>query len=414
MINDYFLQLVVILFSARLLGECAARVKIPSVIGELFAGVILGPSLLGVIPLSETLTLLSEIGIVLLLFEVGMETSFPHLIASGMQAAYVALAGVIAPFALGFWLSYFVFHLDLLPSLFLASTLTATSIGITMRVLTELHRQSKRESQIVLGAAIFDDIIGIVFLAVLYEFAASGQVDGLGALRVLGLIFLFLILTPPLVKGISFLIRKYESKSDIPGLLPSLTVALILLFSSLAHAFGAPYLLGGFAAGLALSPQFALPLKSMHADPHFSQRVAKQMKPIIHLFTPIFFVHVGLLLNLREVAWNSPFVWALSLSLLLAAIMGKLMSGWVLWGEKRQIRSIVGISMIPRGEVGLIFAGVGRDKGVLSDELYAALIIVIAMTTMLAPCLMRFYYHKNAKFFDEVSDAPSDKQEVVE
>lgn len=401
MINDYFLQLVVVLFSARFLGECAARVKVPAVIGELLAGVILGPSLLGIIPLSESLTLLSEIGIVLLLFEVGMETSFPRLIASGTQAISVAVVGVLAPFVLGFWLSYYVFHLALLPSLFLASTLTATSIGITMRVLSELHRQFRRESQIVLGAAIFDDIIGIVFLAVLYEFAVSGQVNSISALRILGLMLIFLVLTPPLVKGISFLIRKYESKSEIPGLLPSLIVALILLFSSLAHLFGAPYLLGGFAAGLAFSPQFALPLKGMHAAPQFSQHVAKEMKPIIHLFTPIFFVHVGLLLNLREVAWNSLFVWMLSLALLLAAIVGKLMSGWVLWSEKRQIRSIVGISMIPRGEVGLIFAGVGRDKGVLSDELYAALIIVIAMTTIMAPCIMRLYYHKNARFFDK-------------
>lgn len=195
--HHFLLQLVIILFTARLLGECAAYFKIPSVIGELLAGVLLGPSLLNLIPLSETLRVLSEIGIVLLLFEVGMQTSLPQLMDSGKEATYVAITGVIAPFLLGVYLSYYVFHLELLPSLFVGGTLTATSIGITMRVLTELQRQSSKEAQIVLGAAILDDIIGIVFLAVLYEFSISGRVDPWGALQVSLLMCIFLITAPP-------------------------------------------------------------------------------------------------------------------------------------------------------------------------------------------------------------------------
>lgn len=172
-------------------------------------------------------------------------------------------------------------------------------------------------------------------------------------------------------------------------------VALILLCASLAHQFGAPVLLGGFAAGLALSPQFSLPYsKYLGTDPEFSRRVAKQMKPIIHLFTPIFFVHIGLLLNLRAVEWSSSFVWTASASLLLVAIVGKLIAGLSMWDASRYTRWIVGISMIPRGEVGLIFAGMGLENQVLNEDLYAALIVVIALTTVMAPCLMRWFYQK--------------------
>jgi Kef-type K+ transport system membrane component KefB len=171
-------------------------------------------------------------------------------------------------------------------------------------------------------------------------------------------------------------------------------VSLVLFFAWLAHAVGAPELLGGFAAGLALSRRFFLPFgAALHADPAFAHRVEEQMKPIVHLFTPIFFVMVGLSLNLREVDWSSGFIWALSLSLLAAAVLGKLL-GAMLIRETWSIRWIIGTAMIPRGEVGLIFAELGRAGGILDNQVYAGMIIVIALTTLLPPFIMKAMYKR--------------------
>lgn len=393
MLENFFIQLVLILLSARFLGELVARAKIPSVIGELLAGILIGPSLLGLVEPSATITILAQIGIVLLLFEIGLETDVVKLAKSGLAASLAALAGVITPFLLGFVLSYSVFELELLPSLFIGSTLTATSIGITLRVLGDLNRKSSHEAHIVLGAALIDDILGIVFLSVLYEFATGGQVEILKGTKVLLFIILFLCLAPILVRCISSLIKRYETTSEIPGLLPTTVISLILLFSAFAHGLGAPELLGGFAAGLALSGKFFLPLpNAFQVDTNFSHRVEKQMRPLVHLFTPIFFVNVGLSLNLRELTWDSSFFWWGSLAFLMAAVLGKLASGFVLLRESFFVRLAVGIAMIPRGEVGLIFAEIGKTNGVLNQETYAVLIVVIALTTIFTPVALRTFY----------------------
>jgi Kef-type K+ transport system membrane component KefB len=284
----------------------------------------------------------------------------------------------------------------LLSSIFVGSTLTATSIGITMRVLTDLKRQGGEETQVVLGAAVLDDVIGIILLSVVYQLSTGAGVEVLEVGKIALFIFLFLLLAPLAAKLVSSTIKHYENKSAIPGLVPSMIVTQILFFAWLAHQVGAPELLGGFAAGLALSPQFALPLgKFFHVHHDFSQKVEAQMRPIIYLFAPIFFVTVGLSLNLREITWDSPFIWFLSLSLLAAAIAGKLASGFLLFNEHPWMKWAVGLAMIPRGEVGLIFADVGRTNHILNQDLYAALIIVIAATTIFTPFAMRYFYGRD-------------------
>lgn len=394
--HTFLIQLVLILFSARLLGEIAAYFQIPSVIGELSAGILIGPSVLGLIEISNPIHLLAQIGIILLLFEVGIETDIGHLTSAGMKALVVAVGGVVFPFLLGFIISYYAFDFSLLASLFIASTLTATSIGITLRVLRDLNKQSSHEAQIIIGAAVIDDIIGIVLLAMLYEFSTSGKINLLGTAKVLLFIVLFFFISPLLAKGISYLIKKWEEKSDIPGLLPTTIVSLILLFAWIAHSLGAPELLGGFAAGLALSRQFYFPFsKYLHESKEFSHRVEEQMKPIVHLFTPIFFVAIGLSLNLKAVNWDSAFIWTLTGSLVVAAIVGKLFSAFFLKGVKRIKQLIIGTAMIPRGEVGLIFANVGLNAGVLKDDIYAAMILVITLTTLVAPFALRYLYRYN-------------------
>ena len=390
--HTFLIQLVLILFSARIVGEIAAYFRAPSVIGELMAGILIGPSVLELIEISPPINLLAQIGIILLLFEVGIETDIGRLTSSGIKAFVVAIVGVVLPFILGFCISYFLFSFSLLASLFIGCTLTATSIGITLRVLRDLKKQNSHEAQIVLGAAVLDDIVGIILLAMLYEFSQSGTVDIWNAGKVLVFILLFFLISPIAAKCVSLTIKKWEEKSDIPGLLPTTIVSLILLFAWIAHQLGAPELLGGFAAGLALSRQFFFPFAGFYETPEFSHRVEEQMKPIVHLFTPIFFVAIGLSLNLKAIDWSSLSIWMITSFLFISAIIGKLASGFFLKKETYSTKFIVGTAMIPRGEVGLIFANIGLTAGVFKDDIYASIILVIALTTLLAPFALRYIY----------------------
>jgi len=393
-ITNPLLQIMVILLAARLLAEIATRLKAPSVIGELLAGVILGPSILGWMEPNETIKLLAEIGIILLLFEVGLETDIRTLARAGGKSTVVALFGFILPFLLGFGVTRGLLGLDMLPSLFVGGALTATSIGITVRVLADLRRQDSKEGRIVLGAAVVDDVLGVILLALLYEFSIGGGISFANTGRVVLFVLLFFVLAAPAAKLISAVIKRYESISETPGLLPTTLVALVLFFAWLAHAVGAPELLGGFAGGLALSRRFFLPFgTALHADPAFSERVEHQMKPIIHLFTPMFFVMVGLSLNLRDVDWGSGFIWYFAITLLFVATVGKLV-GALLIKEPWSTRFIIGTAMIPRGEVGLIFAELGRTSCILDNQAYAGMIIVIALTTLLPPFVLKALYQR--------------------
>jgi Kef-type K+ transport system membrane component KefB len=354
--------------------------------------VVLGPSLLGWVEPIETVKLMAEIGIILLWFEVGLGTDPRQLAQAGPKSLVVALAGFGLPLLLGFSVGYWVFGLSLLISLFIGGILTATSIGITTRVLTDLKRHHAPEGQIILGAAILDDVLGVVLLALLYKFSIGGGVSLGSAGKVLMFVAAFFILAPVAAKLMSSIIKHVKSTTEISGLIPTTIVSLVLFFAWLAHAMGAPELLGGFAAGLALSRRFFLPFgTALHADPFFAEHIETKMKPIIHLFTPIFFVMVGLSLNLREIDWSSPFIWVFSMALMIVAIVGKLVGPWLI-REPWPARWIIGTAMIPRGEVGLIFAELGRENGILNNEIYAGMIIVIALTTILSPFAMKGLY----------------------
>ena len=227
--------------------------------------------------------------------------------------------------------------------------MTATSIGITVRVLTDIGLIDCKEGRIVLGAAVLDDVLGVVLLALLYEFSIGGGINLLNASKVLIFITTFFVVAPVLAKTMSLFIKRFESVSQIPGLIPTTIVSLVLFFAWLAHAMGAPELLGGFAAGLALSRRFFFPLGvTLRADENFAKLIEQQMQPIIHLFTPIFFVMAGLSINLREIDWSSPYIWGLSLGVLILASISKV-AGALLIKESLTSRWLIGISMIPRG-----------------------------------------------------------------
>jgi len=398
--HTFFLHLLIILLSARLFAEIAVRLGAPAVIGELMAGIILGPSLLGYIEPDEVIRLLAEIGIILLLFSVGLETDVRRLVRVGRKSFIVALMGFFIPLLLGFIVSYWIFDLSLLVALFIGGTLTATSIGITIRILSDLNRHREPEGQIVLGAAVIDDVLGVVLLALLYEFSTHGGFSLMNVGRVLVFVSVFFILAPVAAKLISLLIQKADETTRIPGLIPTTIVSLVLFFAWLAHIIGAPELLGGFAAGLALSRRFFLPFGvALHMAPIFARRIKIRMRPIIQLFTPIFFVMVGLSLNLREIDWSSPYIWSFSAIYFAIAVLGKF-SGAIFLKESVYMKIAIGMSMVPRGEVGLIFAELGRLSGIFNNEIYAGMVIVIALTTIVPPFVMKYFYRRYGCFLE--------------
>jgi len=404
-LHQFFLYLAIVLIAARLFSEIAGRHGIPPVIGELLAGLLIGPSLLGWISADDTMKLLAEIGIILLLFEVGMDADLLRLARSGIKPVVVAVVGFTLPFVLGYAVCRWGFGLDNLVSLFIGGTLTATSIGITVRVLDDLGKRHTDEAQIVIGAAVLDDILGVLALAFLYQFAVQQQVSLAATGAVALYILLFMLLSPLVAKLAGRIIDHYDQRAVTPGLLITMALSLILLFSWLAHAVGAPLIMGGFAAGIALSQHFRFDVMSrlglpaldrwFAPSPQLAHRLEEQMRPLIPTFAPLFFVMVGVSLNLNTVDWRSSHVWQLGGALFGVAFIGKIAAGFFI-RESRFRQMAIGLAMIPRGEVGLIFAQLGLTQGILDAETYAALLIVIALTTVVPPFLLKAYYSRPA------------------
>jgi Kef-type K+ transport system membrane component KefB len=394
--SPFFLNLILVLLGARILGEASARFGIPAIIGEMAAGVLLGSSVLGWVDPGPVLKIMAEFGLILLLFEVGLETDLNRLTTSGAKAVTVAMGGFIAPFVLGAGFTYWLLDQPSLVSMFIGGTLTATSIGVTIRVLRDLKQQHSHTANIVLGAAVLDDVLGVVLLAVLFEFATKGTVSLVNAGQVFLFIAIFLLLAPTAAKLTAVVVRRFNTTSLIPGMIPTTIVSLVLVFALLSQLLGAPEIIGGFAAGLALSRRFFLPFGvALHeSDSHFVERIEDEMKPIIQLFTPVFFVMVGLNLHLHEVDWGSSRIWWMTAAFIAIAMVSKLV-GAMLIRETWHNRWAIGIAMIPRAEVGLIFAELGKQAGVFSQDIYAVMLLTIAITTLAPPFMLRAIYRQS-------------------
>jgi Kef-type K+ transport system membrane component KefB len=392
-VHNFFLVLFLILVTARILGELFARIGIPSVLGELSAGILLGVSGLGLIEVNDVLKVLAEIGILLLLFEIGLDTDIQRLKAAGGKAIVVAIFGVVLPFLVSGLVAYYLFDLSLVVSFFIGGTLTATSIGITMRVLKDLEQEHSQIAQIVIGAAVIDDILGVIILVFIYDFAISQELSLTNTINTTLFIVLFLLVAPAFANFASKYMKRFDAHKQVPGFIPTTIISLIALFAYLSHLFGAPEILGSFAAGIALSRRFILPFgMGLRQDEAFLEKIKQAINPIAHMFTPIFFVMVGLSMNLRVIDFTSTKFWAMALVFLFIAIIGKYIGALVLRNTGTVKKALIGISMVPRGEVGLIFAEVGRINGILDNEIYAVLIFVIIVTTVVAPFLLKWLF----------------------
>lgn len=398
-IHQLLFDLMLILLSARVFAEIAVRLNIPPVIGEITAGIILGPSLFGLLEATQMIRLLGEIGIILLLFEVGLQTDGSRLIQTGVRSLVTALGGFIFPFIFAYIACRYFLDLSVIESLFIGGALTATSIGITIRVLSALGKQNQTVGQVVLGAAVIDDVLGVILLGLLLEITLSGTVNVENITRVVLFIAMFFALAPLAAKLMSFLIRRFDHSSVLPGLIPTTVMSLVLFFAWLAYYVGAPELLGGFAAGLALSRRFFLPFGiALKTDEAFSNRIYEQMNPVMQLFTPIFFVVVGLSVDLSQINWNSEYLWLASGLLFVIAIAGKLAGAFLMHSASFHEKIATGLAMTPRGEVGLIFIELGRTSNILSNEIYVIMLLVIVLTTILPPFALKWYYKKNEEF----------------
>lgn len=388
-VHTLFLHIAIILLAGKLFGTLFKRFGMPPVLGEVLAGVVIGQSILGLIPMSEAIKVLAELGVILLLFEVGLEADIHMLVRVGLASALVALLGAALPFAGGFILSYYVFDMTLLSSLFIGGALTATSIGITVKVLSDLGKSKAKFAQIVLGAAVLDDILGVVILAALYEFSKSGQVNWNATAGLITDIAIFFIVAPFIARFAAKLIHYIVHRLQDYDVIPPLILSLVLFTGYGAYRVGSPEILGAFTAGLALSRRFVVPFAAfLKLEERVLHSVEENIRPLVWVVSPIFFVTVGLALNFKAIDFSSAQFWLLSLSLIAVAILGKVVSGLLIPLSFRD-RLNIGLSMMPRGEVGLIFAEFGRSFGAIDEVGYAVVVFVVAITTLLAPILLK-------------------------
>lgn len=361
-----------IIVATRVLGELAQRVGQPSVLGELIAGVVLGRSALGVVdPTQPVIAALSELGVLVLLFEIGLQTDLRSLLRVGRAAAMVGLVGVVLPFVLGYAVSV-ALGLERLPAIVCGAALTATSIGISARVLSDLGQLNTREGQVMLGAAVLDDVVGLVILSAVgaLEIGAAFSVRGIAASAGAAIGFLVVAMVVGGWVGPA-LLRLTERFAA--GATALIGFAFALLLAWLAGAARSAPILGAFAAGLVL-----------HRAPQRGT-VEQAVTTLGHFFVPIFFVAVGAAVDLRSVLDGR--IAAIGLALTAVAIVGKLAAGYSPWwfrGDKR----LIGLAMIPRGEVGLIFAQMGLATAALSESLFSAVTLVVMVTTLIAPILL--------------------------
>ena len=378
-VGAFLLALIATFVAAKLFGELAERVGQPAVLGELAGGVLVGVSGLRLVdPNVNVIHLLAQLGIVFLLFLIGLETELQKLVACGPAALVVAVAGVAFTFAGGYAIGI-ALHFPHIVAIFLGGSVTATSVGITARVLSDLGHLQDAEAQVILGAAVVDDIIGVILLTCIGGVAEGNGVGPMAIARIAAVAFGFV--AGALVAGsylAPYLVRAIDRIGVARGIFfASIVFALTLAY--VANLLGTAVIIGSFAAGLVL------------ARTEKGDEIKHQVHDIAHFFVPIFFVAVGAAIDIKTL---NPFDAAarrfLAVGALLALVsaIGKIAAGFLTPGRGLR-RTIVGVGMIPRGEVSLIFAQIGLASKLLSDGLYSAITVMVVITAFITPLLLR-------------------------
>jgi Kef-type K+ transport system membrane component KefB len=394
--------LALILILAKLCGALFERIRQPAVLGELACGILLGNLTLlnfnafEFLKTSGIIGAMAELGVIILLFEVGLESNLVEMLEVGWSSLLVAFAGVIAPFFLGWGVAaYFMAGEPRLAHLFIGATLCATSVGITARVLKDMGRLKTLESRVILGAAVIDDVLGLLVLAILagvIKASATGAMLSLGIIWIAAKAFIFLAGALLLGRYLTPFIFRGAGHLETRGVLLALSIAFCFLLAWAAALVGLAPIVGAFAAGLVLD------------DVHFLTFPERNKKDLLHLLTPVstlavpvFFVLMGLRVDLRVFADRGVLSFALVLTL--AAMIGKQVCSLVVL-ERGLNRLAVGLGMIPRGEVGLIFAGIGAtlmlpnaegiSQPVIGARVYGAVVIMVIATTLLTPPALKW------------------------
>jgi Kef-type K+ transport system membrane component KefB len=377
-VSHFLGMLVVILVMAKLAGAVAQRLGQPAVLGELIGGVMAGPSLLGwVDPHHEALQLLAELGVLLLLFAIGLETDIAQLWKVGATSMTVATVGVVLPFVLGY-VACRLLGIGDMKAIMAAATLTATSVGITARVLSDLGRLREPEGRIIIGAAVIDDILGLLFLTIVDGLTQGQQLTMTTMLATTAKAFGFLVIALAAGRFAVPLLFRLARRIELPGTAPVLALAIAFGMAWLAERCGSAMIIGAFAAGLLVG-----------AIPHVEE-IERGITSLGHFFVPIFFVMVGTSVDLAALNPLQPasrFALLTGGVLIVVGIVGKLLAGYApFWF--RGNNTVIGVGMIPRGEVGLIFARMGLDSGLFDAGLFGATTLMVMITTLIAPpCL---------------------------
>ena len=364
------LALVAIIVATKVLGEIAQRLKQPAVLGELVAGVMLGALVPGLLHASESiLHSLAELGVLILLFEIGLHTDVRSLAKVGRSSLMVAAVGVVLPFGLGYFVAV-ALGIPTIPAIVCGAALTATSVGISARVLSDLGQLERPEGQIVLGAAVIDDVIGLIILSVVATMTAGAALDPLNVLKITAVAIGFIIVALYVGGRIAPKLFNLIEKVRVSGALGLAALAFAFLLAWAATSAGSATIIGAFAAGLIL-----------HPTPQRVQ-IERATTTLGHFFVPIFFASVGAAVDLRTLA--NPAMLTTGALLTLAAIIGKVAAGYAPWWLKGR-KLLIGVAMVPRGEVGLIFAQMGLASGALSPVLFSALTLMVIVTTFVTP-----------------------------
>jgi Kef-type K+ transport system membrane component KefB len=388
--TDALIHLFFLLLAAKTVGWLFQQVKQPGVIGEVVAGAIVGPALLGLVPETELMEFIAELGAIFLLFLVGIETRLEDILGVGKEAFLVGGLGVLVPFGAGWAISLY-FGYSQVTSLFVGTALVATSVGITARVLQELQVLSKPYSRIILGAAVIDDVLGLIVLAIVSGIASTGSfvVGEVAKLVLLSLVF---------VGGAAALVPAM-GRLDMDWLPFERPMEFAIVFgvgmAALSAVIGLAPIVGAFFAGMLLA-EFQAQDDSYDLESPIQGTAA--------LLTPIFFAVIGLRLDLAVLM--EPEVLMLGSALTVVAVVGKLVGGFGALSQGFRDASIVGMGMVPRGEVGLIVAAIGLSAGAVQGTQYAVVLFVVIVTTILAPIAMRPMI-RWAEEADDVDEPPS-------